>query len=185
MSTTAKNRISTRISMMAFVALLAGCAGGSDTAGQPDTSDQANGTTTVVMSTDDSLAPYDSIAARDDSMPAENDPPTTDAPEPTDPPLIEGADPIELLTPPPAADTQPELTWGPIDGAATYRVVILDADGAPYWSWSGAETAVFLGGGESSDGAGPSVAAGFTWTVTAFDADGDFLAASGIGTLAS
>jgi hypothetical protein len=67
---------------------------------------------------------------------------------------------------------QPLLEWEPVSGAASYDVVLYDADGAPYWAWSGETTQVAVGDGAAD----PTVTAGMTWSVTAYDADGTPLA---------
>lgn len=172
----------TSLAIVAFVALAAGCSSGSDETLSADaTATPGSATTEAPVQLADDPSPADeSDSGSDDTVPE-----TTDASPASQPLLVEGGPPIELLTSPAPVGSQPEMAWSAVDGAATYRVVVLDGDGAPYWAWSGPETTVFLGGGESGDGAGPSVGAGFTWSVTAFDADRAFLASSPIGALSS
>ena len=38
------------------------------------------------------------------------------------------------------------LSWPPVAGAASYRVVILDSGRRPYWAWQGDATSVRVGG---------------------------------------
>lgn len=172
----------TTLALLAVTLLAAGCSGGSDESLEtPSTEPTTAGTEEP---TDDS-APVASDATSPAATTAATEPPSTEAPAPTAPPLIEAAETFVLLTPPVEVGTQPELAWEAFDGAARYRLVVLDGEGLPYWAWSGEDTSVFLGGGESSDGVGPSVGAGFTWSVIALDAEDGFLTASALAPLAS
>lgn len=75
----------------------------------------------------------------------------------------------------------PAFEWDAVDGAERYRLVVLDGDGQPLWAWNGAETKVNLGGlpGERPEGTpGPVITPGSTWSVAAFDAEGNALAVS-------
>lgn len=165
--------------------VVGGCAGGSDASSDTEPSSGTAATTAVT----DAPADDAETTEPDGTTPADTtgatEPPSTEVPEPAAPLLVESGAAIELLTAPVEAGTQPELTWGSVDGAERYRVVVLDGDDLPYWSWSGPETSVFLGGGQSSDGAGPSVGVGFTWSVIALDADNAFVASSPVAPLAS
>ncbi len=89
---------------------------------------------------------------------------------------------VELVDPAPPG-IRPVLAWRPVEGADRYRVVVLDADGAPYWGWLGTETTVPFGGAETDDGLLASVFEPMTWTVTAIGPDGRTLAISDAGTL--
>jgi len=76
---------------------------------------------------------------------------------------------------------RPALSWAPVAGAATYRVVLLDATGRPYWAWQGPSPEVVVGAtGKPMPPAasGPRVVKGSTWTVAAFDATGRPIALS-------
>lgn len=76
-------------------------------------------------------------------------------------------------------DGRPTLTWPAVAEAAEYQVVVLDANGEPYWSWIGAGTSVPIGGAELGVSTpGPTVAPGFSWTVVAWDVDGAALTLS-------
>jgi hypothetical protein len=69
----------------------------------------------------------------------------------------------------------PVFSWEPVDGAATYRLVVLDGDGRAYWAWEGPDTTVALGGGTEAwpKGSGaPHAGEGYTWSVSALAADG-------------
>lgn len=89
---------------------------------------------------------------------------------------------VELVDPAPSG-RHPVLAWHPVDGADRYRVIVLDADGAPYWGWLGSQTAVTFGGAESGQGLVAAVFEPLTWTVTAVGADGRVLAVSDPGVL--
>lgn len=60
-------------------------------------------------------------------------------------PMANGVE-IELVTPRSGGGERPMLEWTAVDGAEAYTVAVYDADGAPWWSWSGPETAVVIGG---------------------------------------
>jgi hypothetical protein len=69
----------------------------------------------------------------------------------------------------------PHFEWEGIDGADEYAVVVRDADGASTWAWQGDAEDIWFGGltRERPPGmAGPTVTAGSTWRVVAFDGDG-------------
>ena len=58
-------------------------------------------------------------------------------------------------------------------------MVVLGADGVPYWAWTGTDTQVRFGGAPSDDG-GQTAALHepMTWSVLAVDGDGVILAVS-------
>lgn len=89
---------------------------------------------------------------------------------------------MELLAPPTSgAGEAPHFEWRAVDGAASYRLFILDGAGAPLWAWQGPETSVWMGGTsrQRREGeAGPSIVAGSTWTIAALDAEDHVLAIS-------
>lgn len=70
---------------------------------------------------------------------------------PDDPP------PVTILTSPSDNGDHPLIEWTPVADATDYLVVVSAPDGV-YWSWWGAETAVFLGG--TSAAAPPEGASG-------------------------
>lgn len=67
---------------------------------------------------------------------------------------------------------RPLLSWSGVDDAALYQLTVLDADGVPYWAWSGTETSVHLGGMENPDAIGAWVFEPLSWMVVARDASG-------------
>lgn len=74
-----------------------------------------------------------------------------------------------------AGDAQPTISWPAVDGAATYRVTVLQDEG-PAWAWEGAATEVVLGGGDQDGGGrGFRLTSGAVLTVTAHGADGEVL----------
>jgi hypothetical protein len=96
---------------------------------------------------------------------------TTTAAEPFLPGL--GLETIVQATATSGGGPRPLLAWEPLDGAASYTVVVFDADGSPWWSWQGEETEVHLGGFQTdAEIGGPTAGAGVTWVVYAYDADG-------------
>lgn len=96
--------------------------------------------------------------------------------EPTGPATDASADEPESTS---VDDGRPTLTWPAVAEAAEYQVVVLDANGEPYWSWIGAGTSVPIGGAELGVSTpGPTVAPGFSWTVVAWDVDGAALTLS-------
>ncbi len=78
---------------------------------------------------------------------------------------------------------RPTLSWVAVDGAELYQVSVLDANGRPYWAWSGTETEVPLGGMANPDAVGAWVFEELTWTVVARDVAGVALAMSQRGVL--
>ncbi len=78
---------------------------------------------------------------------------------------------------------RPTLSWSDVDGATLYQLTVLDADGVPYWSWSGAETEVPLGGMENPDAIGAWVFEELTWMVVARDDAGSPVGMSSRGVL--
>lgn len=75
----------------------------------------------------------------------------------------------------------PTFEWEVVDGAARYRLVVLDGNGDILWAWNGSETKVNLGGlpGERPEGvSGPIISAGSSWSVIALDDNGKTIATS-------
>ena len=99
-------------------------------------------------------------------------------------PIDAGLPAINLIAPDTTgAGEVPGFEWEAVEGAARYRLVVLDGSGAILWAWNGAEAKVNLGGlpGERPEGvSGPVITAGSSWSVVAFDAGGDALAVSSI-----
>lgn len=92
-----------------------------------------------------------------------------------------GISTIELLTDTQGVGTKPLLEWKALSGAVRYELIVYDDLGAPYWAWDGAQTEVYLGGGNTqppADSAGPSVGAGYSWSVVAFNGNDKVIAAS-------
>ncbi len=90
---------------------------------------------------------------------------------------------IELTTPTEGVGVKPLFEWVPVEGAAWYGLVLKTADGTSYWAWMGAETSIYLGGVSiqpADNAAGPVLQAGMQWTVTAYGADGNLIAASSL-----
>lgn len=78
----------------------------------------------------------------------------------------------------------PVLTWRPVSNARSYWLVVHDADGQPYWAWTGEGTSVRVGGGGSEEpNQTAQVYEPMTWQVAAFDRDGRLVATSELGTI--
>lgn len=77
---------------------------------------------------------------------------------------------IELTTPHEGGGDRPVLSWQPVDGAASYTLVLRDGNGRTYWSWIGTATEVPVGGVDLPDTvSGPRVSDDTTWAVMALD----------------
>ncbi|MHB8859208.1 MAG: hypothetical protein ACYC6Z_06985 [Thermoleophilia bacterium] len=91
---------------------------------------------------------------------------------------------IELVAPAvTGAGEVPAFEWNPVDGAVSYRLVILDGGGNVLWAWTGADTRVNLGGlqFERPEGVGgPVLTSESSWSVVASDASGNPVATSSI-----
>lgn len=88
---------------------------------------------------------------------------------------------VEVLVLEPTSETgsHPTLRWQSADGAVSYWLVLQDAAGRPYWAWTGSETSVRVGGGDSADANQTAVLhEPMTWRVAAFDSDGNLVALS-------
>ena len=95
-------------------------------------------------------------------------------------PLIAGVDEIVALTPSVVDRLRPELAWEPVGGAVEYYLVVLDEIGEPYWVWSGSTSEISVGGASFSErGNGPTIGVGYSWSVSAFDGDGQLIGISG------
>lgn len=83
------------------------------------------------------------------------------------------------------AGSHPTLSWNPFEGAMSYWLVLRDTDGRPCWAWTGTDTSVRMGGGDSSDtNQTAALHAGMTWSVAAFDVEGNLVALSDTASLA-
>lgn len=98
------------------------------------------------------------------------------------PPAEWGARSVELTTLEAGAGAHPAFSWKPVTGAARYRVVV-QRDGATWWTWEGAGTSVVLGGGnaDAKDATiGPVLEGSARWSVAALAASGAVLGLSGL-----
>lgn len=90
-----------------------------------------------------------------------------------------------VLDPATEGGSHPTLSWQPVDGAATYWLVLLDRSGNAHWAWTGSDTAVRVGGGDrAEENQTAAVFEPMTWTVSAFADDGSLLAISASSTVA-
>mgnify|MGYP001084730826 FL=1 len=79
----------------------------------------------------------------------------------------------------------PTLSWQPVDAAASYWLVLHDADGEPFWAWTGTDTSIRVGGGGSPDiNQTAALHQEMTWRVAAFDGEGVLVALSDPAALA-
>ena len=86
---------------------------------------------------------------------------------------------VELTAPASGQGPRPELTWEPVDDAATYAVTLYAGPEAPaVWSWRGEDTSVRVGFVDDATAGGPNVTEGMTWAVIALDADDEPIAQS-------
>ncbi|MGH2677634.1 MAG: hypothetical protein ACRDHB_04655 [Actinomycetota bacterium] len=98
-----------------------------------------------------------------------------------DAPTVDGR--IQLVRPvEERAGEVPTFEWRRVDGAAVYRLAVLNADGAVIWAWQGSETSVVLGGveGRPEGETGPVLTRGSTWSVLAVDGQGRVVGVSEI-----
>lgn len=93
---------------------------------------------------------------------------------------------VESIVLQPAAEggPHPTLGWDPVDGAATYWLVLRDSSGRVYWAWTGAETSVRVGGGDSPElNQTAALHEPMTWAVAAIDGSGTLIAFSDTATV--
>lgn len=153
--------------VVGFVFALASCSGNGETVpgDDPDTTFVAESTPSVTGT---------STTAADD---------TTSVPSLREMRDDLGID-ILILSPTNETGSHPTLSWSPVDGAMSYWLVLRDADGRPYWAWTGNDTSVRVGGGDSSE---PNQTATLheemTWSVAAFDEEENLIALSDAASL--
>jgi len=134
-----------------------------------------------------------SILACGTSSPAGGDESQPEAPtnvptaEPTEIPQgepfvsVPGFESIELLTDITGVGEKPLFKWDAVTDAGRYQLIVFDEAGEPYWAWEGTKTQIYMGGTDEqppADSSGPSIEAGYTWTVVAYNAEGKVIAAS-------
>jgi hypothetical protein len=88
---------------------------------------------------------------------------------------------VKLLTDVTGVGTKPLLKWESVTSANRYQLIVFDETGESYWAWEGAETQIYMGGTDTQppdDSSGPSISAGYSWSVVAYGADGKVIAAS-------
>lgn len=153
--------------------VLVGCTDGSASSDAPD----MGGDESDEGPTDDEVAdatePDEAASDGDDrtGVPAE----VVEGP----PRLDFGLPAMDLIAPASGGGPRPELAWEPVEGADEYSLTIYREDDVAYWAWTGPETSVRVGRTEDLSVGGPRIEAGMTWTVLAFDADGQVIAQSG------
>lgn len=93
-------------------------------------------------------------------------------------PLADGVD-IEQLTAKSGGGPRPMLAWSPVSGADSYTVVVYNGEGEAWWSWSGSDTEVIIGGVDTDvEIGGPRASEGARWVVMAFDSEGNITGTS-------
>lgn len=140
---------------------------GADEPSESEPADEPAAAESVNEQADESAA---TDAAATESEPTQ--PAATETPVAAAEPAIRGAELIGSDTPVSGQGLRPTLTWDTVDGAAEYHVVVRDANEEPYWSWTGTESQVTIPGG------GPVVQPGYSWSVSAWGPDDEFLAIS-------
>jgi hypothetical protein len=153
------------VGVLAAVMVAASCGGGDDTSATSADEQRVDATTSQPTGS----------AAPDSTVPAET--------PPAEPILaVPDAEVITQTTATSGGGTRPLLTWEPVDGAATYLVIVFTADAAPYWSTITDQTETHVGGAVAiPDGVdGPEVADGYSWAVYADDETGTPIASSPI-----
>lgn len=163
------------LTMIALAMIVAAC-GGSGGDDQTIDDQTSEGQTSEGQVSDEAANETDATETDTTETGAADD--TTDA---TAPSVESPLDEIVIEAAP--AGPRPLLSWAAVDGAALYRVVVVDADGAPYWAWSGSETQVFVGGVDDPALPGAVVFESMTWTVVALDEDGLPLSISDVAPL--
>ncbi|MEX0826144.1 MAG: hypothetical protein WD184_05280 [Acidimicrobiia bacterium] len=95
-------------------------------------------------------------------------------------PAVLGLQEITLLTATSGVGIRPILEWEAVDGAVGYEVALNAPGGSIYWAGWATGTSIPVGGEPLIDPAfsGPSVSAGMTWSVAAYDASGYLVAVS-------
>lgn len=178
--------MSGRTTIAGLVLLLAACSGGDSEpsrADEPAGADASAPTTAAMADTeqpaDSTIAPATTqpVGGADsgDAEPVVTEPPTTTTTVP--PPAIDVGRTVVQTTPTSGNPATPTLAWEAVEGAASYTVMVADAEGSTWWTWEGAELEVALGG-VASGAAALQTEAGVTWTVFAHGDDGGLLAAS-------
>ncbi len=158
------------LALLAFALAMTSCSGSSDSAGpvEADTPASSNDGTENSDSSEEAGEDPDDVDA-------------TDVVEVADEPALPMANGVEMvqLTDKSGGGPRPMLAWEPVAEAASYTVVVYDADGAPWWSWAGTDTEVVIGGVETdTEIGGPRAVEGARWTVMAFDTEGNLVGAS-------
>ncbi len=168
-----RSTLGLRAALFALAVVVSACGGtgGDDAAGGDASIDDAESATTVGDASGADETDGDETVETDATTT------TTTAPIVVDNPLV------EITVAATESGPRPLLAWDAIDGAVDYRVVVLDAQGQPYWAWSGPETEINVGGVSNPDAAGATVFEPMTWTVAAIDADGVPVAMSAAGAL--
>ena len=171
-----RSTLGLRAALFALAVVVSACGGtgGDDAAGGDASIDDAESATTV---SDASGADETDGDETVETVETDATTTTTTAPIVVDNPLV------EITVAATESGPRPLLAWDAIDGAVDYRVVVLDAQGQPYWAWSGPETEINVGGVSNPDAAGATVFEPMTWTVAAIDADGVPVAMSAAGAL--
>lgn len=87
---------------------------------------------------------------------------------------------LEQTTETQGGGRRPVLEWASIEGADYYIVALFSPAEKIYWGWRTSDTSVPVGGAPKldEDALGPAVSNGMTWSVIAFGADGNPMAAS-------
>ncbi len=164
------------VSVLCVIALLGAC--GSDGSDQ-----QESQVPTTTPTPADSAAPPTTSTATTNAAPA-----TTAGPEEDPPSLAELRSDLDIdvvvLEPASEGGNHPTLGWQATEGAASYWLVMRDGDGRPYWAWTGTDTSVRVGGGDSPEtNQTAALHETMTWRVAAFDEQGNLVGLSDTATV--
>ncbi len=172
----------------ATVLMVTGCSTSDDDLAISSPAPIDSGETTVAQPPDtDSESDVDTAATEPPTVPVSSEPQAQTA-------VADGAQTygdlglarVDLLTFGSGLGFRPTLEWTPIEGAAQYEVTVSLPGAGPYWAWSGATSAVPIGGYPLLEplSAGPALTAPMTWRVVAIDVDGLIVGSSTIGEIA-
>lgn len=93
-------------------------------------------------------------------------------------PMADGVE-IQQLTDRTGGGPRPLLMWEPVAAATSYTVVLYDAAEDAWWSWSGTETSIVVGGVSTDiEIGGPRADTDARWSVMAFDDTGNLVGTS-------
>lgn len=162
------------VGVLGAAVIVASCGGDDDTATSVADSVSSSTVEPVAESVVDSTQEPSDSEAPQSTTPSEDG--SGDAILP-----VPDAEAVVQTTPTSGGGTRPLLSWEPVDGAATYLVIVFAGD-APYWSTITDAAETYVGGARAiPEGVdGPEVSEGYSWAVYAEDENGTPIASSPI-----